>query len=112
MAEDRFEQLKLKYQSVLNFMQSQNIQLQNLNLQDNKLFIRANAPSQATKNKVWDQIKLVDPTYSDLIAEIQALATVAVAAAASGATTSVRTHKPIENQQAVLRERQSIPEDL
>jgi hypothetical protein len=32
MAENRFEQLKLKYQSVLNFMQSQNVQLQNLNL--------------------------------------------------------------------------------
>jgi hypothetical protein len=63
MAEDRFEQLKLKYQSVLNFMQSQNVQLQNLNLQDNKLFIRGIAPSQDVKNKVWDQLKLVDPTF-------------------------------------------------
>jgi len=58
MTEDRFEQLKLKYQSVMNFMQSQNVQLQNLNLQDNKLFIRGIAPSQDVKNKVWDQIKL------------------------------------------------------
>ena len=86
MAEDRFEQLKLKYQSVLNFMQSQNVQLQNLNLQDNKLFIRGTAPSQDVKNKVWDQIKLVDPSSSDLIADIQA--PVAAAAAASGSTTT------------------------
>jgi len=50
MAGDLFEQLKVKYQSVLNFMQSQNVQLQNLNLQDNKLFIRATAPSQDVKN--------------------------------------------------------------
>ena len=86
MAVDRFEQLKSKYGSVLNFMQAQNVQLQNLNLQDNKLFIQATAPSQDVKNKVWDQIKLVDPNYSDLIADIQAPA----AAAAAAGTSSTR----------------------
>jgi hypothetical protein len=69
---DRFEQLKLKYQSVLNFIQAQNVQLQNLNLEGDKLLIRATAPSQDLKNRLWDQIKLVDPTYSELIADIQA----------------------------------------
>ena len=92
MAEDRFEQLKLKYQSVLNLMQTQNVQLQNINLQDNKLFIRGTAPSQDAKNKVWDQIKLVDPNNSDLIADIQAPAAAAAAAAASGPTTTARTY--------------------
>jgi nucleoid-associated protein YgaU len=92
MAEDSFEQLKLKYQSVLNFMQSQNVQLQNLNLQDNKLFIRGIAPSQDVKDKVWDQIKLADPNYSDLIADIQAPVAAAAAAAASGSTTTARTY--------------------
>ena len=71
MAEDRFEQLKLKYQSVLNFMQSQNVQLQNLNMQDNKLFIRGIAPSQDVKDKVWDQIKQVNPNWAqELTADI------------------------------------------
>jgi len=60
---DTFEQLKLKYQSVLNYMKSQNVQLQNLNMDGNKLFIRASAPSQDVKNKLWDQIKLVDPNF-------------------------------------------------
>lgn len=92
MPEDRFEQLKLKYQSVLNFMQSQNVQLQNLNLQDNKLFIRGIAPSQDVKNKVWDQIKLTDSTFSDLTADIQAPAAAAAAAAAGGSTTTARTY--------------------
>lgn len=91
MAGDRFEQLKLKYQSVLNFMQSQNVQIQNLNLQDNKLFIRGTTSSQDVKNRVWDQIKLVDPNYSDLIADIEAPAA-AAAAAASGSATRVRTY--------------------
>ena len=90
---DRFEQLKMKYQSVLNFIQSQGVQLQNLNMEGDKLLIRASAPSAELKNRVWDQIKLVDPSYSDLIADIQAPAA-AAAAAASGApsTAAARTY--------------------
>lgn len=92
MAENLFEQLKLKYQSVLNLMNSRNVQLQNLNLQDNKLLIRATAPSQDVKNKVWDQIKLVDPNYSDLIVDIQAPAAAAAAAAAGGPSRTARIY--------------------
>ena len=87
---DRFEQLKVKYQSVLNFIQAQNIKVQNLNLEGDKLLIRATAPSQDLKNRVWDQIKLVDPTSSDLIADIQAPA--AAAAAAGTSSTAARTY--------------------
>jgi nucleoid-associated protein YgaU len=68
--DQRFEQLKQKYQSVLNSMNQQQVRLQNLNMQGDKLFMRGEAPSQDAKNKVWDQIKLVDATYSDLIADI------------------------------------------
>jgi nucleoid-associated protein YgaU len=89
---DKFEQLKAKYQSVLNFIQEQNVQLQNVNMDGEKLFIRASAPSQDLKNRVWDQIKLVDPSYSDLIADIQAPAAAAAAAAAGGGTTAARTY--------------------
>ena len=94
MADPRFEQLKAKYQSVLNFMQAQNVRLENLNMADNKLYIRAEAPSQDVKNKVWDQIKLVDPTFSDLTADIDAPAAAAAAAAASagGPSSSARTY--------------------
>ena len=81
---DKFEELKAKYQSVLNFIQQQqNANLQNVNMEGDRLLIRAAAPSQDVKNKIWDQIKLVDPSYSDLIADISAPA--AAAAAAGGA---------------------------
>lgn len=90
---DRLDQLKTKYESVLNLMQAQNVRLQNLNLQDNKLFIRGTAPSQDTKNRIWDQIKLVDPSFSDLVADIDApAATAAAAAAGTSRTTTVRTY--------------------
>lgn len=86
MADQRFDQLKSKYQSVLNFIQTQGVQLQNLNMQDNKLLIRATAPSEQLKNHVWDQIKLVDPTFSDLIVDVQAPMASAAAAGAQPAT--------------------------
>src|SRR6476469_1495615 len=71
MANDqRFEQLKQKYQSVINAMGQHQVHLQNVNMQGDKLFIRGEAPSQEAKNRVWDQIKLVDATYSDLTADI------------------------------------------
>jgi nucleoid-associated protein YgaU len=66
----KFEQLKQKYQSVQNAMAQHQVRLQNLNMQGDKLFMRAEAPSQQAKNRVWDQIKLVDPSYSDLIVDI------------------------------------------
>ena len=89
---DRFEQLKMKYQSVLNFIQSQGVQLQNLNMEGDKLLIRASAPSADLKNRVWDQIKLVDPNFSDLIADIQAPAAAAAAAVGVASTPAARTY--------------------
>ena len=65
----RFEQLKQKYQSVMNTISQQHVRLQNVNMDGDKLLIRGEAPSQEAKNKVWDQIKMVDPGYSDLIAD-------------------------------------------
>jgi nucleoid-associated protein YgaU len=89
---DRFEQLKVKYQSVVNFIQSNGVQLQNINMEGDKLFIRATAPSTDLKNRVWDQIKLVDPNFSDLIADIQAPAAAAAAAGGAPSTPAGRTY--------------------
>jgi nucleoid-associated protein YgaU len=81
---DQLAELKLKYQSVLNLMQAQNVQLNNLNMEGNKLLIRGAAPSQSAKDAVWNQIKLVDANYAnDLIADIQAPAASAAAAGAA-----------------------------
>ena len=41
-----------------------------MDLEGSKLRLRGQAPSEDAKNKVWDQIKAVDPTYADLSAEI------------------------------------------
>lgn len=69
-AEDRFNQLKQKYQTVLNMIDQKKVQLQNLHVEGNQLVIRGIAPSDQAKTAVWDQIKLLDPNASDLIADI------------------------------------------
>ncbi|HEV2835662.1 MAG TPA: LysM peptidoglycan-binding domain-containing protein [Pyrinomonadaceae bacterium] len=82
--QQRFEQLKQKYQSVLNFADQQKIQFQNLHVQDDKLFIRAIAPSDDVKNKFWDQVKLVNPNTDDITADITVDSSRTMAAAAGG----------------------------
>ncbi len=69
--EDKFGPLKQKYQSVLNTLDHEGARLHNLHVEGDKLVIRATAPSEEAMNKVWDQIKLVDPNYGDLAADIK-----------------------------------------
>lgn len=67
---ERFNELKGKYSTVLGALEQQKVQLRNLHVQDNKLYLRGIAPSEAARNAIWDQIKLVDADYDDLIADI------------------------------------------
>jgi LysM repeat protein len=83
-AEQRFNELKGKYQSVLNMADQEHIRFQNLHVQDNKLFIRGVASSDDAKNKFWDQIKLVNPNMDDITADISVEQSQAQAATADG----------------------------
>ena len=83
-AQQRFNELKQKYQTVLTTADQQQIQFYNLHVQDNKLFIKAVAPSDDAKNKFWDQIKLVNPNADDITADISVDSSRAVGAAAGG----------------------------
>lgn len=64
------DQLKAKYQSVIDLAKERGVHLKNVHLENDKLLIRGDAPSQAVKNEVWNQIKAVDATYADLTADI------------------------------------------
>ena len=83
-ADKRFNELKQKYQSVLNTADQQHVQFQNLHVQDNKLFIKGTAPSDEAKSKFWDQVKLVSPTQDDITADISVDSSRAAGAAAGG----------------------------
>lgn len=83
-AEQRFQELKQKYQTALSVIEQQQVQLQNLHVQDNKLFIRGVAPSQDAANKVWDQVKLANPNLDDITLDLQVNQTQAQGAVATG----------------------------
>jgi hypothetical protein len=83
-AQQRFNELKQKYQTVLSVSDNERIQFQNVHVQDNKLFIRGIAPSEEAKNKFWDQVKLVSPNQDDITADISVDTSRAMGAAAGG----------------------------
>lgn len=70
MAEDRFQELKQKYVSVLSVINKEDLQVEKMHVEGDKLFIRAKAPSDQAKNHFWDAVKKVDPSFKDLHAEI------------------------------------------
>jgi nucleoid-associated protein YgaU len=91
-AQKRFDELKQKYQTVLNVADQERIQFQNLHVQDNKLFVRATAPSEEAKNKFWDQIKLVNPSGDDITADISVSQEQAQGAAVGGGGGNAQTY--------------------
>ena len=64
------EELKAKYASALKVIEEQGVRVQNLHIQDNKLFIKGAAPSEDAKGYVWTAFKSVDPSVGDLMADI------------------------------------------
>jgi len=92
-AQQRFNELKQRYQTVLTTADNERIQFQNLHVQDNKLFIKAIAPSEEAKNKFWDQIKLVNANADDITADISVDASRAVGAAAGGGQGGGQTYE-------------------
>ncbi len=65
------DQLKQKYQPVLDAIQKEGGQLQNVNMDGDQLFVKATMPSEQAKNHVWDAIKAADPNFADLKHDIE-----------------------------------------
>jgi nucleoid-associated protein YgaU len=67
------DQLKQKYAPVIDTIQKfgpYGATLASVDLDGDKLHLKGTVPSTVVANRVWDQIKKVDPTYSDLEHEI------------------------------------------
>jgi nucleoid-associated protein YgaU len=66
-----FDQLKQKYQPVLDVIQKEGAQIEGLGMDGNQLSLKVMANSEASKNRIWDAIRSVDPNYLDLKHDIQ-----------------------------------------
>jgi nucleoid-associated protein YgaU len=87
---DQLAILRHKYDPVVRLMHQLGVQVQTIDLDGGKLRLRGQAPSAEVKNKVWDQIKAVDPLYSDLNAEITVVAGAGAAATGGGGSYTVQ----------------------
>jgi LysM repeat protein len=63
-----FQALRMKYEPVIQEAQKQGVHISKLGEQDGKLVIEGTAPSLDAANKVWDEIKRVDPNMEGLMA--------------------------------------------
>jgi nucleoid-associated protein YgaU len=65
------EQLKQKYQPVMDTIEKEGAQLNDLSLAGDQLSLKATAVSEASKSRIWDSIKSVDATFADLKHDIE-----------------------------------------
>jgi nucleoid-associated protein YgaU len=93
-SQQQFNTLKQRFAPVLAAVEQQKVQLRNLHVQDDKLYLKGVAPSEEAKNKVWDQIKRISPDGVGIMADISvnpALAGPAPAPAAEAKTYTVKS---------------------
>ena len=64
------EELKSKYQAVLDEGHDVGLNIQNVNLEGDKLLIRGTVPAEHGKNLLWEVIKGIDANVSDAIIDI------------------------------------------
>ena len=101
-----FDDLKAKYQPVLDLIPTRGVSLSHVNMDGDKLFVQGAAPSDDIKNEIWNAIKAIDPTYSDLICDLSvdtSLPQPAPAADAAPATTQY-TVKPGDSLWKIAQE--------
>ena len=67
---DRLSELKQKYDRALKMMTEKGIRLQNLHVEDNKLFMRGAAPSEQAKGAVWSEIVAADSAHADVALDL------------------------------------------
>jgi cell envelope opacity-associated protein A len=104
----QLDEMKKKYQSVIQTVQTQGVQLSNLHMQDGKLFIKGLAPTLDAANKVWDEIKRVNPKLDDIIADFPVDPSRAATTAAQSQTQTARfqtyTVKPGDTLSKISKE--------
>lgn len=67
---ERLESLKMKYQKAIDAMPELGFSLKNLHVENDKLVLKAHAPSEDLKNEFWNKVKECDSAFGDLNCEI------------------------------------------
>jgi nucleoid-associated protein YgaU len=65
-----FEDLQAKYKPVLDKGHEIGLNIQNMNMEGDKILIRGAVPSGYAKDQLWNAVKSVDASVSDAIIDI------------------------------------------
>jgi len=84
----RFGELKEKYRTALTVADQQGLELQALQVQDNRLYVKAVAPSEEARDRFWEQIRLINPQQEDIHTEVTVRQRQTQAAAVGGGVRS------------------------
>jgi LysM repeat protein len=85
------EALKTKYASVLQEAQAQGVQLSTVRYENGKLVLRGTAPSMEAANKVWEEIKRINPSLDDISAHISVTPSAVPPRASSGPSSAAQS---------------------
>lgn len=88
---ERLDELKQKYATVLETIKEQGVVLAHCHVQDDKLFLQGAAPNEDCKNAVWNAIKTVDASYSDVTCDLSIDSSLAAPAAAEPEAAAAET---------------------
>jgi predicted patatin/cPLA2 family phospholipase len=69
--QQRFEELKRKYAGVLQFLDGSQTHVQQMDIQDGKLMIRAAVSSPEIRDRVLAEIEQIDGSFDDVIPDIR-----------------------------------------
>jgi hypothetical protein len=69
--QQRFEELKRKYAGVLQFLDGSQTHVQQMDIQDGKLMIRAAVASPEMRDRVLAEIEQIDESFDDVIPDIR-----------------------------------------
>lgn len=70
-SEQRFNELKGKYGPALNMLDQLGVRLENLHVQDDKLYVKGVAPTDDAVNKFWDRVKSINPSFEDITVDLK-----------------------------------------
>jgi nucleoid-associated protein YgaU len=113
-AQKRFAELKQKYQAALMVADREGIEFHELNVRDDKLYIKGVAPTLEARTHFGDQLKLADAAESDVVAEIDIREAQTQAAAVGGASTPAVTYtvKSGDTLSKISREHYGSPNEF
>lgn len=69
--EQRFQLLKAKYAPAIQFLDSGSVNIQALNVQDDRLLVRVAVASTEVRDQVIEQFRKLDPTLADVLPDIR-----------------------------------------